>query len=294
VIEHIKLSMIDANPGQPRKLFDAAGLRELAASIGRNGLMQPLVVLPAADGRYVLIAGERRWRACRMLDMDEVPAVVRTDLSERDAFVLSVTENLVRADMTIIEEARAFGRLEAMGMDRATIGVQFGKGADYVTWRIGLLSLIPEGVELVERGQVGPELAWHIARLGTDSQRHVIGKWVRGDFVRTADAAAYARAMLAAADQHALFGDRLLDSAPVRERRQLHRRVAGKTMARIAALHLQVDGVADADPAALAVSSPDLLDRYEEQLAALAKSLRRAQRTIRNAKATKAVISAQS
>lgn len=128
----IAVDMIDRNPFQTRKGFDEEKLDELAASIKASGVVQPIIVRPAVDGRYTLITGERRWLASQRAGKATIPAVVR-EVSDVQAMEMTIVENLQRADLNPIEQAHAFERLskefkltqeqmaERTGKDRASI-----------------------------------------------------------------------------------------------------------------------------------------------------------------------------
>jgi ParB family chromosome partitioning protein len=107
------------DPDQPRRVFDDAALDELAASIAARGVLQPVIVVPLGEGRYQLVAGERRWRAAQRAQVHEIPALVRT-LTEREVMALALIENLQREDLNPIEEARAYQRLAEREHDRPT------------------------------------------------------------------------------------------------------------------------------------------------------------------------------
>lgn len=108
-MDTIRLDLIFANPDQPRRYFDTAALEELATSIRERGVLEPIVVRPK-DGRYEIVAGERRYRASRLAGLDEIPAVVR-ELSDEEAMTDALLENFQREDLTLIEKARAVQRL---------------------------------------------------------------------------------------------------------------------------------------------------------------------------------------
>jgi ParB family chromosome partitioning protein len=99
--------LIDPDPEQPRNVFDEATLAELAASMAANGLVVPILLRPAADGRYIIVHGERRWRAAQRLGWDTIPAEVR-ELAPDEAHWLSLVENVQRADLSPVVEARAY------------------------------------------------------------------------------------------------------------------------------------------------------------------------------------------
>jgi len=103
----LKINEIAPNPDQPRKFFDEAKLKELVGTIKENGLLQPVVVRPIEGGEtpYMLIAGERRWRACKEAGLEVIPANLIQGADEETAYVLGIAENVGREDMTIMEEA---------------------------------------------------------------------------------------------------------------------------------------------------------------------------------------------
>ena len=150
----VAVADITPHPDQPRRSFDEAALDELAASIAQRGVIQPIIVRPMDNGRYQLVAGERRWRAAQKARLHEIPALVR-DLSERDVMALALIENLQREDLNPIEEARAYNRLaELESMTQAEIARMVDKSRSHVANLQRLLAL-PEGViERVEKGEL--------------------------------------------------------------------------------------------------------------------------------------------
>ncbi len=150
----LAIADITPHPDQPRRIFDENALEELAASISQRGVIQPIIVRPADNGRYQLVAGERRWRAAQKARLHEIPALVR-DLSERDVMALALIENLQREDLNPIEEARAYNRLaELEGMTQAEIARMVDKSRSHVANFQRLLAL-PEGViDFVEKGEL--------------------------------------------------------------------------------------------------------------------------------------------
>ena len=111
----VKLKTMDIEPNrdQPRKIFDEDALAELADSIAKHGVIQPLLVRPMPDGSYQLVAGERRWRASRMAGLTEVPVVIK-ELSDDEAMALALIENLQREDLNAIEEAQGIKALRRL------------------------------------------------------------------------------------------------------------------------------------------------------------------------------------
>lgn len=157
-------SEIKPNPKQPRLVFDEAALEELAESIKRDGVQEPVIVRPAADGGYELVSGERRVRASIMADRALVPAVVR-DVSDADMLRLGLIENIQRADLNPIETARAYSLLmHEMGWTQERLAQELGKKRTTVANTLRLLQL-PEMVQ--ERLAEGTLSTGHAKALAT-------------------------------------------------------------------------------------------------------------------------------
>jgi len=151
----IPVDRIEANPNQPRKQFKKEDLEELSLSIKQHGILQPLLVSEAQPGRYVLIAGERRWRAARLAGFATVPAVIRERLDKDDLLELALVENLQRQDLTPIEEARAYEQLRsALGLSQAQIANRVGIDRSTVANALRLLKLPDEVQAMVESGEL--------------------------------------------------------------------------------------------------------------------------------------------
>lgn len=137
----LRLSNIEPNPDQPRKNFEQKPLQELADSIRENGLIQPLVVRPIEDGRYMLIAGERRWRACRMAGLQEAPAVILEADALRSA-QLTLIENLQREDLNPLEAAHGYDALISnFGLTQEEASRRIGCSRSALANTLRLLSL---------------------------------------------------------------------------------------------------------------------------------------------------------
>jgi ParB family transcriptional regulator, chromosome partitioning protein len=150
----LQVAAIEPHPDQPRRHFDEAALDELAASIAARGVIQPVIVRPLGDGRWQLVAGERRWRAAQKAQLHEIPALIR-DLDDREVMALALIENLQREDLNPIEEARAYHRLaESEGLTQAEIARMVDKSRSHVANLQRLLSLPEPVVELVEEGKL--------------------------------------------------------------------------------------------------------------------------------------------
>jgi len=149
----IEISKIRPNPRQPRQSFDEAGLDELARSLRTQGLLQPVVVRPLPDGRFELIAGERRWRAAQRAGMHQIPAVVR-DVPDENLLELALIENLQREELNAIEEAEAYRILvDDLNLTQNEVAERVGKQRTTVANALRLLNL-PEVVQNMVRSHL--------------------------------------------------------------------------------------------------------------------------------------------
>lgn len=140
-VTYVPVDQIVPNPHQPRSKIEAEGLEDLAASIREHGILQPLLVSPEGDGRYTLIAGERRWRAARQAGLEMVPVLIRPT-SDAQRLALALIENLQRADLSPLETAEAYRQLhEDFGLSHEDIARQVGKSRVAVTNTLRLLKL---------------------------------------------------------------------------------------------------------------------------------------------------------
>ncbi len=153
-LRNIKISEISADPNQPRRHFDEVALVELSASMKQHGILQPIVVTPHAGG-YLVVAGERRWRAAAMAGMDTVPALVRT-LSDQHRLELSLIENLQRRDLNIIETATAYLKLrDQFNLTLEQIGKSIGgKSVSAISNTLRLLRLPAVAKEALADGRL--------------------------------------------------------------------------------------------------------------------------------------------
>ena len=150
----VNINDIEPNRNQPRKDFDEAALSELADSISRHGLIQPIVVRPTMDGRYMIIAGERRWRACRMAGLESVPVMIK-DTDDRTLMELALIENLQREDLNAVEEALGYKALiEDFELTQEEVAHRMGKSRSAVTNALRLLSLNDAELEALRRGTI--------------------------------------------------------------------------------------------------------------------------------------------
>ncbi len=148
-ISNLKISMVDPKSDQPRKYFDKEALEQLADSIVENGLLQPILVREYGDGRYQIIAGERRFRASKIAGLTEIPAIV-LDKDDKKAAQIALIENIQREDLNPLEEALAYKSLaEEFDMTQEELSVKVGKSRSAIANMIRLLDLPDEVLTLV-------------------------------------------------------------------------------------------------------------------------------------------------
>lgn len=160
----IQLSLIETDPGQPRVYFDPAALDDLASSMGSSGLIQPVLLRPIEGGRYVIIHGERRYRAARLLGWETIAADVK-DMTEDDARVVALIENIQRSDLSPIEEARAYRDRLAGGMTQTELGRRIGKTQSHIAGKLRYLGLPDPAQTALETGVITEGHAKQILRL---------------------------------------------------------------------------------------------------------------------------------
>ncbi len=149
-LRSIPLDLISPGPYQPRSIFDADRLEELAESIRHQGVIQPVIVRSSGEHKFELIAGERRWRAAQMADIDKIPAIVR-DVPDEIAIAMALVENIQREDLNPIEEASALRRLvDDFQMTHQEVGDAVGRSRSAVSNLLRLLELSMEVRELVD------------------------------------------------------------------------------------------------------------------------------------------------
>jgi ParB family chromosome partitioning protein len=150
----LPVTLIKPNPSQPRTSFDPEALAALAVSIEATGVVQPLLVRPLADGSYELVAGERRWRAAQQAGLEKVPAVVR-DQAEPERLQAALIENMVREDLSPVEEAKACAALvEDLGLTKEELARRVGRSRPAVSNLIRLLELPDEALDMLQSGEL--------------------------------------------------------------------------------------------------------------------------------------------
>ncbi len=175
----IKRDNIYPNPNQPRKHFDQAKLKELAQSIKESGLLEPISVVKRGD-RYMIIFGERRWRACGIAGIDNVPVLIRK-ADDQTIAELALLENLQREDLNIIEEARAYQGLIDMGLSHEEIARKMGIKQEWrIQERLNILKLTPVFQDYTLKGILSPSQAQELSRLPKDMQGVIFDKIAAG------------------------------------------------------------------------------------------------------------------
>ena len=165
----LRLSEIEPNKSQPRQQFDEAAITTLADSIRQHGLIQPIVVRAAGTG-YQIVAGERRWRACRMLGMSEIPVIIK-ELTDSETAQLALIENIQREDLNPIEEAAAYKELmDKYEMTQETLSKAVGKSRSTIANAVRLLNM-PEKVQnMLKKGELTAGQAKAIAAAETEEE----------------------------------------------------------------------------------------------------------------------------
>jgi len=168
----LSINEIEPNPEQPRRGFDEDSMDSLASSVASVGLLQPIVVRQHGDG-YVLVAGERRLRACKQAGFERIPAVIRTEADDRGNLTEALVENLQREDLSVLEEAAAYQQLlEDFGMTHDEVAEQVGKSRSAVSNTIRLLALPGPIQKMLVSGDLTPGHAR--ALLGSEDEAYAL------------------------------------------------------------------------------------------------------------------------
>lgn len=152
----LPIDKITPNPDQPRRRFDKEALEDLAASISEKGIIQPLIVRPGrdGDGRYEIVAGERRWRAAQIAKLHEVPVLIR-DFNDTEVLEVAIIENIQRADLNPVEEAAGYAQLmERFGHTQERMATALGKSRSHIANSVRLLSLPEEVQDFLREGKL--------------------------------------------------------------------------------------------------------------------------------------------
>jgi ParB family transcriptional regulator, chromosome partitioning protein len=175
-LRELPVDQIEPNPDQPRSSFEAGAIDALAGSIATAGLLQPLIVRPIEDGRFELVAGERRWRAAQKAGLDRVPAVIRSSPSD-ERLQAALIENMVREDLNPVDEARACAALvEDLGISKEELARRVGRSRAAISNLIRLLDLPDEVQTLLERGELSEGHGRAILQLRDQGERKKLAK----------------------------------------------------------------------------------------------------------------------
>ena len=171
----LSIDKIRPNPNNPRRSYDENALAELAASIATHGLIQPIRVRAAEQGGYIIVCGERRYRAVQLLGQTEIEAIVdAAPADERAIFDLALSENIQREEMPSLDEAEAYkATMQTLGGDAAAVAARFGKSEQYIYYRMKLNELIPDIKKLLRENSITLGLAMELARYGKDLQKTI-------------------------------------------------------------------------------------------------------------------------
>jgi len=172
-IEYRPITSLTPGQYQPRRAFDDATIKELANSIQQQGLLQPLVVRELKPGQYEIIAGERRWRACKLAGLTQIPVLIR-QVDDEAAIALALVENLQREDLSALDQARAMQRLMTdFGLTHQQIATLLSKSRTAVSNYVRLLNLTTEVQALLERGALDMGHARSLLTLSAEDQHRV-------------------------------------------------------------------------------------------------------------------------
>jgi ParB family chromosome partitioning protein len=195
-VDTLPLREIEPDPAQPRKTFEETSLTELAASIAEHGLLQPIVVRPNVNGGYTIVAGERRWRACRIAGLTDVPVIVK-DVTDEQAMELALIENLQREDLDPVEEACGIKDLmERYGLTQEQAARQLGKSRSALANSLRLLGLPPKALELLKSGFISAGHAKVILGLPTAEMQDEAAQLIADHQLNVRQAEALCKKML--------------------------------------------------------------------------------------------------
>ncbi len=206
-LNEVPLDAIEPNPDQPRTNFKREELEELADSIAKEGLLQPILVRSIGEGKYQIIAGERRWQACQLLDLKTVPVTIK-DADDMKALELALIENLQRSDLNPIEEAYGYRRLmERNGMSQADVAQAMSKGRSTIANALRLLDLPEDAQQLLFEDKIQAGHARAILSIPTREGRHKLTKRLREQKMSVREAEQMARLLAGKPNPNAVHRD---------------------------------------------------------------------------------------
>lgn len=192
-VRSVPLGRVSPNPEQPRKRFDDASLAELAASIMRHGVIQPLIVEPDGKDGYRIVAGERRWRAAGLASLREIPVIVR-ELGHEKRMEVALVENVQREDLNPADEAEAYRQLmEATGLTQEEVAERVGKSRPAIANSLRLLNLPPDAMEALRSGLISAGHARAVLAVLNPAHRASLLKRIVDDGISVREAEALAQ-----------------------------------------------------------------------------------------------------
>ncbi|WP_236244270.1 ParB/RepB/Spo0J family partition protein [Streptomyces sp. CC210A] len=280
----IPLADIEPNPDQPRKFFDEAKLEELAAQFRSVGQLQPIVVRPAGD-KFQIVMGERRWRAMHLVEgATTIEAKVVSSVDDENAFIMGISENIGRADMTLMEEAQAYADLVGFGYKAERIAEMFGKTTDYVKWRMDLLNLTTDIAELVATGKIKADFAWYLSKLTPANQKVAVTRYMKGDFRTETDASTFAQALRMKENQEGFFSEKEL-SDKEKEDKAKERKQAKSKVDQVERAGALLEELAKLTPSELAELFEGEVGKHLDAVERVRKAAAEAVKKLRKAKA---------
>ncbi len=268
--QELHIDLLEPNPGQPRKHLPQESLQELSESIKSQGLLQPLLVRPSAEnaGKYQIIAGERRWRASRLAGLDHLPVII-SEMSDADALVIGLIENLQREDLNPIEEAEGLGRLqELLALSQEGLSQKVGKSRSSIANSLRLLHLEDSIREALRDHSISPGQARCLLAIDDSSARLQLFKLIvdRNLTVRQLEQiAAYWKNQGRLPSWLFVSPAAPKQSAPdpqfQRDRKRIQKEIASRFSARV-----RIQGDRNQGSISLKYSSQEELDRLLDQL----------------------------
>jgi len=225
VMQLLPLNKIYANDEQARKHFDENELRQLAASIRVQGLISPIVVRPDGTGSYMIVAGERRYRACKLLELENVQVIIK-QLSDASLTAQMIIENLQRVDISPLEEARAYRKaMDDFDLTAEQLAETVGILQPFrVTDRLTLLNLKPDYQNCLEQGILTPTQAFYLSKVAPEYQ-DPFWRMIRSGKVDSSELAAVAQSFTDAANQPEMFPEVKLTEEEVRAIKSLEQHI---------------------------------------------------------------------
>ena len=270
----IELRRVRPDPEQPRKTFNEEALQELARSMDSNGLLQPITVRPDEDD-FILIAGERRWRAAGILGWDTIPAIIRASISDSEAAKLQLSENIVRRDLNPVEEARALQRMQDEGYTLKELSDATGIAPSQIAWRVKMLDAREDVLELVTLGHIKPSMCYEMSKLSPDGQGRVL-RAITSEKLNTDEVTQFCRHVLAEESQAEMFPETKLSKEQIRAVQTFGQAFAqiGRTLARIQRMEEDQPGLLQKAFEAEAVVVEAQVDVSIQQLSRIKRALR--------------------